>query len=164
MERSWKTRKVRRRKIIRNFHINVTVYQVRMEFDNKPWCIWTKEEKEINVWSSLALYFTLSGFLQSLGYTMECMYNPPYCLWICTIHTCAKWLQNKISTCMSLPVHTACPYHKCYRMRVLPTRTVLITLDRYFSKLGTYSSQSFFRNIPLFKTAPKKVSRKDEDA
>lgn len=38
---------------------------------------------------------------------------------------------------------------------------LLITLDRYFSKLGTYSSQSFFRNIPLFKTALKKVSRQD---
>lgn len=73
-----------------------------MEFDNKPWCIWTEEEKEINVWSSLALYFTLSGFLQSLGCTMDCMYNPS---WICTIHTCAKWLQNMYESpsahCMS---------------------------------------------------------------
>lgn len=51
-----------------------------------------------------------------------------------------------------------------YRMTVLPTRTVLITLDRYISKFGTYSSHSYFKNIPLFKTALKKVSKKDEDA
>jgi len=47
---------------------------------------------------------------------------------------------------------------------VFPTGTVLITLDRYFSKPGNYPSHSCFRNIPLFKTAPKTVSRKDEDA
>lgn len=51
-----------------------------------------------------------------------------------------------------------------YRMTVLPTRTVLITLDRYISKFGTYSSHSYFKNILLFKTALKKVSKKDEDA
>lgn len=55
-----------------------------------------------------------------------------YCVWICTIHTCARWLQSKISACMNLPVCTKCLHRKHYRMRALPTRTVLITLDRYF--------------------------------
>lgn len=103
------------------------------------------------------------GFLQSLGCTIDCMCNP-YCLWICTIHTCAKWLLYKISTSMRLPVHNECPRHKHYRTRVLPTQTVLVTHDRHFSKFGTYSSHSCFRNIPLFKTALKNISRKDEYA
>lgn len=59
-------------------------------------------------------------------------------------------------------VHNEC--HKHYRIRALLTGTVFLTLERYFSKLGTYSSHSRFRNIPLFKTAlKKKPSRKDED-
>lgn len=51
-------------------------------------------------------------------------------------------------------VHNEC--HKHYRIRALLTGTVFLTLERYFSKLGTYSSHSRFRNIPLFKTALKK--------
>lgn len=112
----------------------------------------------------LPVFYIVRGFLHSLGCTMDMYNNITISGFAPFILVCAKWLQKKICTCTSLPVHTDCLHHKHYRTRVLPTGTVLVTLDRYFSKLGTYSSHSCFRNIPLFKTALKKVSRKDEDA